>query len=151
MQPFGNAAGFLDFARNDLRFNRFNEIRYHRTWLGTLSGGSPLRNSACSRSASRRCCASRDACSGSGPGLAQPKKTRVSPGIKNIQTASFFMEQLQHNQADACGNVSRKCESFKSLKSGASGRLKLKTENLNSSLIPVVYPMSVADIRARAF
>ena len=61
------------------------------------------------------------------------------------------MEQLQHNQADACGNVSRKCESFKSLKSGASGRLKLKTENLNSSLIPVVYPMSVADIRARAF
>src|SRR5438309_5071515 len=79
----------------------------YRTWLGTPSGGRPLRNSVCCRSASRRCCASRDACSGSGPGLAQPKKTRVRIEIKNMKVASFFIQQPQHNQADECGNVSR--------------------------------------------
>ena len=26
MQPFGNAAGFLDFARNDLRFNASTDL-----------------------------------------------------------------------------------------------------------------------------
>ena len=66
----------------------------YRTWLGTPSGGRPLRNSVCCRSASFRCCASRDACSGSGPGLEQPKKTRVNTGIKNTKVARFFIEEL---------------------------------------------------------
>ncbi len=65
----------------------------YRTWLETPSGGRPLRNSACCRSASFRCCASRDACSGSGPGLEQPNKTRVNTGIKKMNGASFFIEQ----------------------------------------------------------
>ena len=64
----------------------------YRTWLGLVTGGRPLRNSACCRSASRRCSASRDACSGSGPGDEQPKKTRVNVGTRNIKVASFFIE-----------------------------------------------------------
>ncbi len=38
--------------------------------------------------------------------LRQPKKTSVRIGIKNMKVASFFIAQPQHNQADACGNVS---------------------------------------------
>src|SRR5438876_11415033 len=86
---------------------RTSSFDSYRTWLGAPSGGRPLRNSACCRSASRRCCASRDACSGSGPGLEQLKKTKVSTGIKNMKVTSFFIEQPQHNQADEYGNVSR--------------------------------------------
>src|ERR1041384_834556 len=79
----------------------------HRTWLGLLTGGRSLRNSACCFSASFRCRASRDSCSGSGPGLEQPKKRRVNVGIKNMSVVSFFIEKPQHNPADECGNVSR--------------------------------------------
>ena len=97
----------LDYDYEHEHEHEVAERFHYRTWLGLPSGGRPLRNSACCRSASRRCCASRDDCSGSGPGLPQPKKTRVSTGIKNIKMTSFFIAQPQHNQADACGNVSR--------------------------------------------